>query len=134
MGDLGYLDEDGYLYLCDRSSDVIIRGGANIYPAEIEAAIETHPNVRSCIVIGLPDEDLGERVAAVVETAGRLSAGEMRSHLSYHLSPHKIPAAFEFVDHALRDAAGKARRGDIRRDWLARHGGQAGATLAAPAA
>ena len=73
-GDLGYLDEDGYLYLGDRRSDMILTGGRNVYPAEVEAALEEHPAVRSVAVIGLPDEDLGQRVHAVVEAAADIEA------------------------------------------------------------
>ncbi|MCB2107911.1 MAG: AMP-binding protein [Rhodobacteraceae bacterium] len=120
MGDLGYLDEEGYLFLCDRQSDVIIRGGANIYPAEIEAALEAHPAVKSCAVIGLPDEDLGEKVLAIVEIDRAISPDDLRSHLRDCLSPHKIPASFEFVDEPLRNNAGKICRRNLRSAWLAR--------------
>ena len=64
---MGWLDDDGYLYLGDRCTDMILTGGANVYPAEVEAAIQEHPAVRSCAVIGLPDDDLGNRVHAIVE-------------------------------------------------------------------
>ena len=67
LGDHGYVDEDGYLYLGDRIQDMILVGGANVYPAEIEAALQEHPDVRSCAVIGLPDEDRGNRIHAIVE-------------------------------------------------------------------
>ena len=66
LGDMGWIDEDGYVYLGDRKKDMILSGGANIYPAEVEAAIDRHPEVGSCAVIGIPDDDLGERIHAIV--------------------------------------------------------------------
>ena len=71
LGDMGWMDEDGYLYLGDRSADMILSGGANIYPAEIEAALDAHPAVGSSCVIGLPDDDLGNRIHAIVQATGR---------------------------------------------------------------
>ena len=67
LGDIGRLDADGYLYLGDRLADMILRGGANIYPAEVEAAVTEHPDVRSCVVVGLPDPEFGQRVHAILE-------------------------------------------------------------------
>lgn len=118
MGDLGYLDSDGFLFLVDRRTDVIIRGGAKVYPAEIEAVIDAHPAVRSSVVIGVPDEDLGERVHALVDTLTPVSDHEMRVHLAAHLSKHKIPAALEFVASPLRDDAGKVRRSELKRQRI----------------
>jgi bile acid-coenzyme A ligase len=115
MGDLGYVDSDGYLYLADRRADVIIRGGANIYPAEVEAAVEAHECVRSCVVIGIPDADLGETVLAIVDAVRHVSEDELRHHLHVRLTPYKIPTAFEFVQGSLRDDAGKVCRGKLRR-------------------
>ena len=74
-GDIGYLDGDGYLFLCDRKSDVIISGGVNIYPAEIEAELTMHPAVADVAVFGIPDDEWGERVMAVVQPADGQSAG-----------------------------------------------------------
>ena len=70
LGDMGYVDEDGYLFLADRRVDMIISGGENVYPAEVEAALDQHPDVRSSVVIGLPDDDLGQRVHAIVDVGG----------------------------------------------------------------
>jgi bile acid-coenzyme A ligase len=116
LGDLGSVDESDYLYLSDRRVDLIIRGGTNIYPAEIEAALDAHPLVASSIVIGMPDEDLGQIVHAIVQVAPdkAVSAAEFRDFLSKRLSHFKIPASFEFVDEPLRDDAGKARRSGLR--------------------
>jgi bile acid-coenzyme A ligase len=119
LGDLGYVDGDGYLYLVDRRTDMVVSGGANVYPAEVEAALERHPAVRSSAVIGLPDDDLGQRVHAIVDigTSGarrQPQLDELRSHLRAHLAPYKIPRTFEFVTDPLRDDAGKVRRSALR--------------------
>ena len=118
IGDLGYTDEDGYVYLVDRRTDLIVTGGANVYPAEVEGAIDSHPQVRSSIVIGLPDEDLGHRVHALVETSAGLSEVQLREHLLKRLARFKIPRTFEFVDRPLRDDAGKARRSALREERI----------------
>ena len=111
LGDMGWLDADGYLYLGDRLNDMILSGGANIYPAEIEAAINEHPAVRSCIVIGLPDEDLGNVVHAILEAdAEALPHAELLTFLAERLAKYKLPRSVEYVDEPLRDDAGKVRR------------------------
>jgi len=114
VGDLGYLDDDGYLYLVDRKTDMIVVGGANVYPAEIEAAIDAHPAVRSSAVIGLPDEDLGQRVHAIVDAPGGVSEDALRAHVQEHLVRYKVPRTIEFVEEPLRDDAGKVRRSALR--------------------
>lgn len=118
LGDIGWLDEDGYLYLADRRSDMILVGGANIYPAEVEAAIGEHPAVRSCAVIGLPDEDKGSRVHAIVQAEGDLDEAELLSFLADRLVRYKIPRSVELVDEPLRDEAGKVRRSALRAERL----------------
>lgn len=119
LGDLGYMDEDGYLYLSDRLSDMILSGGANIYPAEVEAAIDAYPGVHSSAVIGLPDEDMGARLHAIIyRPEGRVEDADMLAHLSERLVRYKIPKSFEFVDDAVRDEAGKVRRKALREDRL----------------
>lgn len=114
LGDMGYLDADGYLYLADRKTDMIVIGGANVYPAEVEAAIDAHPAVRSSAVIGLPDSDLGQRIHAIVDATGVVSEAELREHLAVQLARHKTPRSFEFVSEPLRDDAGKVRRSALR--------------------
>lgn len=112
FGDLGRVDADGYLYLADRRTDMIVCGGVNLYPAEIEAEIERHPAVICAVVVGLADDDLGARPHAIVESVApslELEA-ELREALARHLSPHKIPRSFEVTTEPLRDAAGKVRR------------------------
>ncbi len=114
LGDIGWLDEEGYLYLADRRTDLIIAGGANIFPAEVEAAIDAHPKVASSAVIGLPDDDLGQRVHAIVHAAEPVSEDELLEHLADQLVRYKIPRSIEFVDEHLRDDAGKVRRSALR--------------------
>lgn len=118
LGDIGWFDEDGYLYLADRRSDMILVGGANVYPAEIEAALEEHPMVQSCAVIGLPDDDLGNRIHAVVQPRGQISAEDLLAHLKDRLVTYKRPRSIEFVAEALRDDAGKVRRSALRTERL----------------
>ena len=120
LGDMGSMDADGYLYLADRRTDMILSGGANIYPAEIEAALGEHPAVLSVAVIGLPDDDLGNRVHAVVQAEpGTVTDDELRNHLATRLVRYKVPRSFEFVAEPLRDEAGKVRRTQLRADRLA---------------
>ena len=120
LGDMGRLDEEGYLYLGDRASDMILSGGANIYPAEVESAIQEHPKVRSCAVIGLPDDDKGNTVHAIVEAdPSEVSEDELRSFLGERLVTYKVPRTFEWVSEPLRDDAGKVRRAALRAERIA---------------
>ena len=117
LGDLGWMDEDGYLYLSDRRTDLILAGGANIYPAEVESALEEHPEVHGSVVIGLPDEDLGQRVHAIIQVddpANPPDENELRAFLAERLVRYKVPRTFEFVSELLRDDAGKVRRSALR--------------------
>jgi bile acid-coenzyme A ligase len=119
LGDMGRLDEDGYLYLGDRSQDMILVGGSNVYPAEVEAALAEHEAVRSCAVIGLPDEERGNRIHAIVEVdVGRTSVDELLAFAADRLASYKQPRSIEFVDTALRDDAGKVRRSALRSERL----------------
>ena len=121
LGDMGYMDADGYLYLTDRQADMILSGGANIYPAEVEAAIESCPGVRSCVVIGLPDEDLGNRIHAIVDVpGGEVSEQSLLDHLAEHLVRYKLPRSIEFTDKPVRDEAGKVQRSALRQARLAK--------------
>ena len=110
IGDLGYMDEDGYVYLADRRKDLILRGGANVYPAEVEAALDAHPAVRSCAVVGVPDDDLGQRIHAIVDAPDGVTEADLRAHMKEHLVSYKCPDSYEFVDEPVRDDAGKVRR------------------------
>jgi len=113
LGDMGYLDDEGYLYLGDRKKDLIISGGANIYPAEVEAAIDSHPAVLSCAVTGVPHEDLGQAVHGVVESDGMLTQDALLEYLKEHLVRYKIPRSIAFVDQPVRSDAGKVRRSEL---------------------
>jgi bile acid-coenzyme A ligase len=126
LGDMGWFDEDGYLYLGDRMQDMILSGGANIYPAEIESVLQEHPGVRSVCVIGLPDEDRGNIVHAIVEAeAGSLDPNELLAFAADRLARYKLPRTVEIVDTPLRDDAGKVRRGQLRAARLGAAGGDA---------
>ena len=113
VGDMGHVDTDGYLYLADRRKDLILRGGANIFPAEVEAALEAHPAVRSVAVVGLPDEDLGQKVHAVIDSPQGVPEEELRTFVSSRLVSYKCPSTYEFVDGPVRDEAGKVRRSSL---------------------
>ena len=120
LGDIGWFDEDGYLYLADRRTDMILVGGANVYPAEVEAAIDEHPLVFSSAVIGLPDDDLGNRIHAIVQARSEIDADELAAHLAARLVSYKRPHSFEFVAEPLRDDAGKVRRSALREERVAK--------------
>jgi len=114
LGDMGWFDEDGYLYLADRQTDMILVGGANVYPAEVESALDEHPAVLSSCVIGLPDDDYGNVVHALVEIRGEVTDDELRAHLAERLVGYKLPRTFERSPEPLRDDAGKVRRSALR--------------------
>lgn len=120
LGDMGWIDTDGYLYLCDRRSDMILVGGANVYPAEVEAAIGAHPEVVSSAVIGLPDDEKGSRVHAIVQ---RVPDSELDEHtlvrfLADRLVTYKLPRSVEWATESLRDDAGKVRRSALQAERL----------------
>ena len=123
LGDMGWLDQDGYLYLADRRTDLIISGGANIYPAEIEGALAEHPGIDTVVAIGLPDEDLGQIVHAIIyvdkKRRDRVSESDLRRFLEERLVRYKTPRTYEFVEYSLRDDAGKVRRSELREQRLA---------------
>jgi bile acid-coenzyme A ligase len=111
VGDIGHVDADGYLFLADRRNDLIISGGVNIWPAEVEAAILAHPRIYSCAVLGAPDEDLGQRVHAVIETDDTLlDLAALRLFLSDLLVASKHPRSLVVTDKPVRDDAGKVRK------------------------
>ncbi len=118
FGDMGSVDADGYLYLVDRRTDMVVTGGENVYPAEVEAAIDGFGSVGGSCVIGLPDDDLGQRLHAIVE-ADPSCEEALCAHLAKQLVRSKIPRSFEFVSEPLRDDAGKLRRATLRAERLA---------------
>jgi bile acid-coenzyme A ligase len=115
LGDIGWLDDDNYLYLGDRREDMILTGGANVYPAEVEAAIQEHPDVLSVAVIGLPDDDLGNIVHAVIEAdQDTVSRKDLLSFVADRVARYKVPRSIEYTDQPLRNEAGKLRRSALR--------------------
>ena len=113
LGDLGHVDEEGFLFLSDRRADLILSGGVNLYPAEIEAALAQHPAVREVAVVGVPHAEFGEQVKAVVVAALPVTpalAEELREYARRELAGPKVPRLVEFVDELPRSEAGKLLR------------------------
>jgi long-chain acyl-CoA synthetase len=125
MGDVGYLDEDGFLYLTDRSADLIISGGVNVYPAEVEAELLGHPAVADAAVIGVLDDEWGEIVVAVVELKDGDQAGDdlaeaLMAHCRAGLARFKCPRRVDFVDQLPRTDSGKLYKRRLRDEYRAR--------------
>jgi long-chain acyl-CoA synthetase len=119
VGDIGYLNDDRYLFLCDRKADMIISGGVNIYPAEIESVLLTHPKVADAAVFGIPHEDWGEEVKAVIEPAEGSKAGaqlgdEILAFCADKLAKYKLPKTVDFIEHMPRDPNGKLYKRKLR--------------------
>jgi fatty-acyl-CoA synthase/long-chain acyl-CoA synthetase len=121
VGDVGYFDVDGYLYVCDRKRDMIISGGVNIYSAEIENVIHAHPKVWDVAVIGIPDEEFGESIHAIVQPKAdeSVSAHEIIEWVGERLASYKKPKSIEFRDDFPRDLAGKIRKRELREPFWA---------------
>ena len=118
-GDVGYIDEDGYVYLNDRKRDMIISGGVNIYPAEIEAALQDMPGVQDCAVFGIPHEDFGESIAAAIEPlpGASLTPEAVREYLKAHISSYKVPREVTFHDAMPREDTGKIFKRKLRQPY-----------------
>jgi len=116
-GDMGYMDEEGFIFIVDRKNDMINRGGENVYPREVEMAIETHPKVREVSVIGVPDPALTEQVKAfvVLHEKDTLTDEELKTYLKERLARYKIPTLVEFVDDFPRNPTGKVLKKELRR-------------------
>jgi long-chain acyl-CoA synthetase len=126
VGDMGYLDQDGFLYLTDRSSFMIISGGVNIYPQECENLLVTHPKVADAAVFGVPNQDFGEEVKAVVEMVAGVQAGpelaqELMAFCAEHLARHKCPRTVDFTDRLPRLPTGKLYKRSLRDPYWAGH-------------
>jgi long-chain acyl-CoA synthetase len=119
VGDMGYVDEDGYLYIADRKSDMVISGGVNIYPAEIEAVLMTMPGVADCAVFGIPDAEFGEAlVAAIQKREGfDLNASQVQLFLRDRISNYKIPQTVTFLDTLPREDSGKIFKRKLREPY-----------------
>src|SRR5262245_17327611 len=133
LGDMGRKDEQGYLYLSDRDTDMILVGGANVYPAEVEAALDEHPRVASSCVIGLPDEDYGNVVHAIVQMRDPITAPEIDAFLRARLARYNVPRTYEFVGGPLRGDDGKIRGSALRAERTARPHADPGQPAADPA-
>ncbi len=124
VGDVGYVDADGFLFLCDRKRDMIISGGVNIYPAEIESALIQMPGVRDCAVFGIPDEEFGEQICAYVEPlpGTALDATAVRAFLGEHLARYKVPRVVEFAAALPREDSGKIFKRKLRAPYWEKAG------------
>jgi long-chain acyl-CoA synthetase len=126
VGDIGYLDEDGYLFLCDRKSDMIISGGVNIYPAEIEGELVMHPAIADIAVFGIPDDEWGEAIKAVVQPAPGVTPSdaltqEIMAFAADRLAKYKLPKVVEYMDELPRDDNGKLYKRKLRdASWAGR--------------
>ena len=123
-GDVGYFDEDGFLYLCDRANDMIISGGVNIYPAEIEAELHKMPEIADCAVFGIPDDDFGEAVCAYVQPQPgvTLKESDVRTWLRQNVAGYKMPRVWEFVADLPREDSGKIFKRKLRAPYWERAG------------
>jgi fatty-acyl-CoA synthase/long-chain acyl-CoA synthetase len=119
VGDIAYHDEEGFYYICDRKKDMIISGGVNIYPAEIEAALETHADINDVAVFGIPDEEWGEAVHAivVVRKGATLSKEQIIAFAREHLAGYKVPRSISFMDDIPRTGSGKILKRDLRKPF-----------------
>jgi long-chain acyl-CoA synthetase len=119
VGDIGYLDEDGYLFLCDRKSDMIISGGVNVYPAEIEGELLSHPKIADVAVFGIPHPDWGEEIKAVVLPADGVAtddalSAEILEFAASRLAKFKLPRSVDYVTEMPRDPNGKLYKRKLR--------------------
>ncbi len=120
-GDIGTIDEDGYLYIVDRLKDMIITGGENVYPREVEEILYTRPEVEECTVIGLPDKEYGERVTAFIipKRGHQIDPTQLKTYLKTKLSPFKVPKEFIAVDDLPKSGAGKILKRELKQKVLA---------------
>jgi acyl-CoA synthetase (AMP-forming)/AMP-acid ligase II len=121
VGDVGYWDDEGYLYICDRKSDMIITGGMNVYPAEIEAVLEQHPEIYDVAVFGIPSQQWDEAVHATVVRApdSALTAEEVTAFAREHLASYKVPRSVDFADELPRTGSGKILKRQLRAPYWA---------------
>ena len=122
-GDIGMIDENGYLYLVDRLKDMIINGGENVYPKEIEEMLYTRPEVKECAIIGLPDKEYDERVTAfIIHKKGRqFDPVDLKTYLKIRLSPFKVPKEFISVLELPKSSTGKIMKRELKRQVLDKH-------------
>ncbi len=123
-GDVGYIDDEGYVFISDRKRDMVISGGVNIYPAEIEAVLHGFAGVHDCAVFGIPDEEFGEALMAVVEPqlGAVLDLAAVRAHLKSQLADYKVPRHIEFRSELPREDSGKIFKRRLRDPYWERAG------------
>jgi long-chain acyl-CoA synthetase len=119
IGDVGYFDAEGYLYICDRKRDMVISGGVNIYPAEIEAAILSLDGVKDCAVFGIPDAEFGEALMAILEPqdGAAIAPDDVRAHLKGQLADYKVPRRIEIGKNLPREDSGKIFKRRLREPY-----------------
>jgi long-chain acyl-CoA synthetase len=116
-GDIGHFDDEGYLYVTDRKGDMIIRGGENIYPRQVEIALEEHPMVAEVAVVGVPDKIMGQRVKAFIvpKEKGSITAEGIKDWMLQRMSRYKVPEFYEFLDQLPRTPSGKVQKFELRK-------------------
>lgn len=116
-GDLGYMDEDGYVFIVGRKKNVIIRGGLNIDPREVEEVLYQHPQVFDAVVVGVPDPVMGEEVTALVMPRGheRLDPAELQAFCAQRLAPYKVPRKIQCIEGLPKTTSGKLLRKEVKR-------------------
>jgi fatty-acyl-CoA synthase/long-chain acyl-CoA synthetase len=119
VGDVAYFDEEGFYYICDRKKDMIISGGMNIYPAEIEDALEHHPDVMDVAVFGIPSEEWGESVHAIVvpRPGSDLTPQDVIAYARDHMAGYKVPRSVDFIDDIPRTGSGKILKRELREPY-----------------
>ena len=119
VGDVAYVDDEGYVYICDRKKDMIISGGVNIYPAEIEAVLYGYPKILDVAVFGIPDDEWGERVHAIVQPkpGETIDLDELRAYAEPHLARYKQPREYEIRDSLPRTDSGKLLKRVLRDEY-----------------
>jgi fatty-acyl-CoA synthase/long-chain acyl-CoA synthetase len=121
VGDIAYRDDEGFFFICDRKKDMIISGGMNIYPAEIEAALEQHPDIFDVAVVGVPSEEWGESVHAIVVLSpdAALSDDDVIGFAKQHLASYKVPRSVSYLDELPRTGSGKILKRELRAPFWA---------------
>jgi long-chain acyl-CoA synthetase len=119
-GDVGVLDKDGYLYIVDRIKDMIITGGENVYPREVEEVLYTRQEVEGCAVVGIPDKEWGERVTAFIalKPGQKVTPEELKTFLKARLSPFKVPKEYIILDELPKSSAGKILKRELKKKYL----------------
>jgi fatty-acyl-CoA synthase/long-chain acyl-CoA synthetase len=124
VGDIAYRDDEGFIYICDRKKDMIISGGMNVYPAEIEAALEHHPDIYEAAVFGIPSDDWGETVHAVIvkQADSALDDDAVRAYAREHLASYKVPRSISWMDELPKTGSGKILKRELRQPFWADRG------------